>query len=109
MVVARVGSPTTLVCTDSTKRGAIAINWMMKSLGEDEWKLVLSANERKEFSGGASKASMRLTDPNFQDTGVFSLFFLPKMEDRGLYSCLIQQQERKLKEKIILLAVLTGI
>ncbi|XP_058503395.1 g6f-like [Solea solea] len=108
VVVAREGSPATLVCTDTTMRGAVSINWMVKSLhGAREWKLVLSANERKEFSGGASKASMRLTDPNFQDTGVFSLMFSPKMEDGGLYSCLIKQQERKLKERIILLAILT--
>lgn len=100
--------PTTLSCTDPTVRGAVAIKWMVKSLGADEWKLVLSASERKESSGGASKASMRLTDPNFQDTGVFSLFFLPKMEDSGLYSCSIKQQERKLKERFILLAILTG-
>jgi len=105
-MVAREGMPTTLVCTDTTVRGAVAINWMVKSL--DEWKLVLSASESKKFSGGASKASMRLTDPNFQDTGVFSLFLVPRMEDSGLYSCLIKQQERKLKEKIILLAILTG-
>nr|XP_043889443.1 g6f-like isoform X2 [Solea senegalensis] len=108
VVVAREGLPATLVCTDTTVRGAVSINWMVKSLhGASEWKLVLSANERKEFSGGASKASMRLTDPNFQDTGVFSLMFSPKMEDGGLYSCLIKQQERKLKERIILLAILT--
>ncbi|XP_054477595.1 g6f-like isoform X2 [Anoplopoma fimbria] len=106
-VVVREGSPTTLVCTDRTVRGAVAINWMVKSLSMDEWKLVLSANEGKEFSGGASKASMRLIDPNFQDTGVFSLFLLPRVEDGGLYSCQIQQQKRKLKEKIILLAILT--
>ncbi|XP_074509331.1 g6f-like isoform X1 [Sebastes fasciatus] len=107
VVVAREGMPTTLVCTDATVRGAVAINWKVKSPGVDQWKLVLSANERKEFSGGASKASTRLTDPNFQDTGVFSLFFLPGVEDNGLYSCLIKQQERELKEKIILLAILT--
>nr|XP_046255165.1 g6f-like isoform X2 [Scatophagus argus] len=106
VMVAREDMPTTLICTD-TVRGAVAINWKVKSLGADEWKLVLSANERNEFSGGASKASMRLTDPKFQDTGVFSLFFYPKMEDSGLYSCLIKQQERKVKERIILLAVLT--
>ncbi|XP_071765677.2 g6f-like [Centroberyx gerrardi] len=107
LVVTTVDKPTTLVCVDKAVKGGVAINWMMKSLGEDEWKLVLSANERKEFSGGASKASMRLTDTNFQDTGNFSLLFLPKMEDQGLYSCLIMQQERKLREKIILLAILT--
>ncbi|XP_051262044.1 g6f-like isoform X1 [Dicentrarchus labrax] len=107
VVVAREGMPTTLVCTDTTVRGDVAINWKVQSLGADEWKLVLSASERKEFSGGASKASMRLIDPNFQDTGVFSLFFLPSMEDSGLYSCLIKQQGRTLKERIILLAILT--
>lgn len=100
--------PTTLFCSDTNVRGAVAINWKVKSLGADEWRLVLSASEKKEFSGGARKASMRLADPNFQDTGIFSLSFLPKTEDSGLYLCLIKQQERKLKEKIILLAILTG-
>lgn len=107
-MVARVGMPTTLVCTDTTMRGSVAINWRVKSLGADEWKLVLLADKRMNLSGGASQASMRLTDSNFQDTGVFSLIFHPKMEDGGLYSCLIKQQERKVKEKIILLAMLTG-
>ncbi|XP_026173276.1 g6f-like isoform X2 [Mastacembelus armatus] len=107
VVVAREGAPTTLVCNDPTVSGAVAINWMVKSPGANKWKLVLSASETKEFSGGASKTSMRLTDPNFQDTGNFSLLFLPKMEDMGFYSCLIKQQERKLKERIILLAILT--
>ncbi|XP_068425843.1 g6f-like [Clinocottus analis] len=105
VMVVREGVPTTLVCT-ATVRGAVAVNWMVKSL--DEWKLVLSASESNEFSGGASTASMRLTDPNFQDTGVFSLFLVPRMEDSGLYSCLIKQQERKITEKIILLAILTA-
>lgn len=108
VLVAREGEPTTLICADKTVRGAVAINWMVKSSGADEWKLVLSANERTELSGGASKASMRLTDPNFRDTGVFSLFFLPEMKDGGFYSCLIKQQERKLKARIILLAILKG-
>ncbi|XP_076010708.1 g6f-like [Genypterus blacodes] len=107
VVVTKVGSPTTLVCNNTALRGAIAINWKMKSLGADQWKLVLSASEREKFSGGSSKASMRLTDPDFQNTGVFSLFFVPKMKDGGLYSCLIKWQERKVWEKTVLLAVLT--
>ncbi|XP_045899644.1 g6f-like isoform X2 [Micropterus dolomieu] len=107
VVVVREGMSTTLICTDTTVRGALSLNWMVKSLGTDEWKLVLSASERKMLYGGASKASMELTDPNFQDTGVFSLFFLPKMEDSGLYSCSIKQQEKNPKQRIILLAILT--
>ncbi|TKS82280.1 hypothetical protein D9C73_016389 [Collichthys lucidus] len=81
VVVAKEDMPTILPCIDTTVRGAVAVNWMVESPGSDKSKMVLLANERKEISGGASKASMRLADHNFQETGVFSLFFLPKMED----------------------------
>ncbi|XP_063734389.1 g6f-like isoform X2 [Eleginops maclovinus] len=107
VVVTREGIPTILNCSDTTVRGAMTINWKVKLVGEKEWQLVLSANEKQEFSGGALKKSMHLTDPKFQDSGVFSLFLLPRFEDRGLYLCMIKQKERKLKEKIILLAILT--
>lgn len=107
MVVSRVGTFTTLVCTDKTATGAVSINWMVQLPGTEQWKLVFSANEKKEFSGGASKDSMQLTDHNFQDTGVFSLLFRAQMEDRGLYSCLVKQQRQVLKEWFILLVILT--
>lgn len=106
-MVAKEDMPTILPCIDTTVRGAVAINWIWKSLGSDKSKMVLLANERKEISGGGSKASMRLADHNFQETGVFSLFFLPKMEDSGFYSCMIKHQGKEIK-KIILLAILTG-
>ncbi|XP_038850436.1 g6f-like [Salvelinus namaycush] len=105
VVVTMVGREVTLPCVDWPLTGSVSINWKMKS--ENHWKLVLSANERQQFSGAASKASMRLVDSNFQETGDFSLLFVPKMEDMGRYSCLIIQQQKKLREKIILLAVLT--
>lgn len=107
-MVAREDMPTTMVCTDTPGNGVVAINWRIKSLRADEWKLILSAKETERFSGGALKPSMRLTDPNFHDTGVFSLFLLPKLEDSGLYSCLMIQQDKPLKERKILLAILTG-
>lgn len=108
VVVAREGIPTTLNCTDTTVRNGVTINWEVKAIGANEWKLALSVSKRKELFGSASKASMRLIDRNFQDTGDFSLFFIPKMEDCGLYSCMIKQNERILKETVILLAILTG-
>ncbi|XP_029535330.1 uncharacterized protein LOC115140948 isoform X4 [Oncorhynchus nerka] len=107
IVVTMVGREVTLPCVDWPLTGSVSINWKMKSPSVDHWKLVLSANERQQFSGAASKASMRLVDSNFQETGDFSLLFIPKMEDKGRYSCLIIQQQKKLREKIILLAVLT--
>ncbi|XP_029598761.1 uncharacterized protein LOC115180642 isoform X2 [Salmo trutta] len=108
VVVTMVGREVTLPCVDWPLTGSVSINWKMQSPSVDHWKLVLSANERQQFSGAASKASMRLVDSNFQETGNFSLLFVPKMEDNGRYSCLIIQQQKKLREKIILLAVLTG-
>ncbi|XP_029694558.1 g6f-like isoform X1 [Takifugu rubripes] len=107
VVVAREGIPTTLICTDTTVRNGVTINWKVKTIGVDEWKLLLSASKTKEFFGSASKASMRLIDPNFQNTGNFSLFFIPKVEDCGLYSCMIEQPERIPKETVIHLAILT--
>ncbi|XP_064804179.1 uncharacterized protein LOC135522125 isoform X1 [Oncorhynchus masou masou] len=107
IVVTMVGREVTLPCVDWPLTGSVSINWKMKSPSVDHWKLVLSANERQQFSGAASKASMRLVDSNFQETGDFSLLFIPKMEDKGRYSCLIIQQQKKLREKIILLAILT--
>ncbi|XP_030606213.1 g6f-like [Archocentrus centrarchus] len=107
VVVVREGMLTTLVCNDATVRGGVTINWKVKLFCADEWKLIISATENEKFSGGALKPSMQLTDPNFQDTGVFSLSLKPEAADIGFYSCLIKQQERKLKEKMILLAILT--
>ncbi|KAM6910070.1 g6f-like [Xenentodon cancila] len=107
LMVVEENTSTILGCHDTTVRGDISINWMVKSIGADEWKLVLSASEKNSFSGGSSKPSMRLIDSNFQDTGDFSLFFLPTEEDGGLYMCLVKQNAKKIKEKIILLAVLT--
>lgn len=97
-----------MICTDTTVRSGVTINWKVKTIGADSWKLVLSASKTKELSGSAFKESMRLIDPNSQDTGDFSLFLNPKVEDCGLYSCMVEQQERILKETVILLAVLTG-
>uniref|UniRef100_A0A3B4BII3 Ig-like domain-containing protein n=1 Tax=Periophthalmus magnuspinnatus TaxID=409849 RepID=A0A3B4BII3_9GOBI len=105
-VVAREGILATLVCIDENATGAVSVNWMVKSLGTDRWRLVLSANERKEFSGGAAKDHMQLTDHNFQDSGVFSLAFRPEMDDGGLYMCLVKRRQNILMERVVLLMVL---
>lgn len=108
VVVAREGASATLSCTDPTARDGVTVNWKVKTIGADSWKLVLSASETTELFGSASKASTRLIDPNAQDTGDFSLLLNPTVEDCGLYSCMVKQRERIVKETVILLAVLTG-
>lgn len=108
VVVVKAGATVTLQCTDTAVRGPVAVNWMVQLPGAGGWKLVLLASDSTGFSGASLKASMRLADANFRDTGVFSLSFQPEIEDGGLYYCLIKQQQRRLKERIILLAILTG-
>lgn len=106
--MAKAGTAVTLPCTDPAVRGPVSVNWKVQLTGMDEWKLVLLADDRTGFSGTSIKASMQLADANFRHTGVFSLSLLPETEDSGLYSCLIKQQQRRLKERIILLAILKG-
>ncbi|XP_054637161.1 g6f-like isoform X2 [Dunckerocampus dactyliophorus] len=109
VIVARGGTPIILMCINRDVRGDVGISWMVKLHGANDWKLVLSANERKRFAGSAYKPSMRLVEPYFQDTGDFSLVFPPTIQDVGLYACLIEQQGRKVKEKTILLAIISVI
>ncbi|KAK7887017.1 hypothetical protein WMY93_026638 [Mugilogobius chulae] len=105
-VVVREGTLATLVCIDENATGAVSVNWMVKPLGNNRWRLVLSANERKEFSGEAAKDHMQLSDHNFQESGVFSLSLRPQREDAALYLCLVKRRQKILKERVILLAVL---
>lgn len=107
-MVTKAGTAVTLHCTDTAVRGPVNVNWKIQLPGTEDWKLVLLASDKTGFSGASLKASMRLVDANFKDTGVFSLSLLPEREDGGFYSCLIEQQGRRLKERIILLAILTG-
>lgn len=109
MLVTELGKPATLACVDREMTGGVTINWMKKAAPKGGRNLLLSANERNEFSGGSSMDSMRLADINFQESGVFSLVFIPRMGDEGLYFCLLKHQNKKEKrERVIMLAILTG-
>ncbi|XP_029359920.1 g6f-like isoform X2 [Echeneis naucrates] len=106
VVVTKKDMPTTLVCTDTTMKGPVAIEWSTKSPDARDWKMVYTADENMMFSGGSSKTFMQLEDSNFYNTGIFSLSFHPKITDSGLYLCTVKQQEGKRMERIILLAIL---
>ncbi|KAJ8392937.1 hypothetical protein AAFF_G00071410 [Aldrovandia affinis] len=107
VIVTKVSEPVTLGCSDWPLKGSVNLNWLWKPHGRDSWSLVLSANNSKETRVGASKADMRLADPNFQRSGDFSLYFKPRASDGGRYSCWIQQGEKKLMQRITLLTILT--
>ncbi|XP_051921110.1 g6f-like [Hippocampus zosterae] len=107
IVVGREQRATTLECILTEARPDVNVNWMVKDLSAGGWKLLLSASERDGFSGGASKPSMRLADPNFLLTGNFSLLLQAAKQDHGLYMCLIEHERKTIKQKVILLAILT--
>lgn len=107
-MVVKAGTAATMQCTHTAVKGPVAVHWMVQLPGSDHWKLVLMASDSTGFSGASLKASMQLVDANFRDTGVFSLSLQAEREDSGFYHCLIEQQQRRLKERIILLAILTG-
>ncbi|XP_061632125.1 g6f-like [Phyllopteryx taeniolatus] len=107
IVVEREHRAITLECIHTEMRAGVNVNWKAKPLGARDWKLVLSASELQEFSGSVSKPSMRLADNNYRHTGNFSLLLQPAIQDAGLYVCLIEQLQNKIKEKIILLAIIT--
>ncbi|XP_035274440.1 g6f-like isoform X1 [Anguilla anguilla] len=106
VVVTKENTPVTLACSDRALTGSVKLEWLWKPDGRDAWSLVLSANQRQEFRGGASKADMRLADPHFQTSGDFSLRFKPRASDGGRYSCLVDLGEKKARQRVTLLAIL---
>ncbi|XP_077431684.1 g6f-like isoform X2 [Vanacampus margaritifer] len=107
IVLARPDQAATLQCVHAEVRAGVNINWTVKTLDANDWKLALSASERDEFSGVAFQPSMRMADPDFRRTGDFSLHLQPAKQDAGFYMCLIEQRGKTIKEKIILLAITT--
>ncbi|XP_030227492.1 g6f-like isoform X1 [Gadus morhua] len=103
IVVTELGRPTTLPCVDPEMTGTVTVSWTKHGTPKGMEKLLLSASEGK-VSSGPPKFS--LADPNFLESGVFSLLFVPKIGDQGLITCLVEKQERKLR-KVILHALLT--
>ncbi|KPP77651.1 hypothetical protein Z043_102899, partial [Scleropages formosus] len=83
------------------------VHWQWKPHGGDTVSLVLSANERQEFLGEALKTDVRLADSVSWKSGNFSLFFRPRSVDGGHYMCLIKQGQKKLKEEVTVLVILT--
>ena len=108
VVVTEANVPVTLACSDWPLNGTVQLEWLWKPDGQDTWSLVLSANHRQEFKGGASKIDMRLADAHFRTSGDFSLYFKPRVGDGGRYSCLMAQGERRGRQRVTLLAILTG-
>uniref|UniRef100_A0AAY4CIG4 Ig-like domain-containing protein n=1 Tax=Denticeps clupeoides TaxID=299321 RepID=A0AAY4CIG4_9TELE len=80
------------------------LNWKVKLEGAKHWSLVLSINEKNISFGEAASKSTQMADQNFQRSGNFSLQFLAQTNNAGLYSCVVDQGNESVKEKVTLLA-----
>ncbi|XP_018587529.1 g6f-like [Scleropages formosus] len=107
VVVATEGAPVLLACSQRPPKDTMEVHWQWKPHGGDTVSLVLSANERQEFLGEALKTDVRLADSVSWKSGNFSLFFRPRSVDGGHYMCLIKQGQKKLKEEVTVLVILT--
>ncbi|XP_030641463.1 g6f-like [Chanos chanos] len=106
VVLVKEGELATLPCFSHSQKGSVTVNWMVMPEGTDQQTLVLSADDRQQFLGGAGRKGMQLADKNFQKSGDFSLRFVTRATDVGRFSCLISEGREKLKETTILLAIL---
>ncbi|CAL8247437.1 unnamed protein product [Lota lota] len=104
IIVTELGKPTTLPCVDPEMTGAVTVNWIKSATPKGKKKVLFSANAGKVLSG---HPKFLLADTNFLESGVFSLVFIPEMGDQGLISCLVEKQKKKLRQRVILLALLT--
>ncbi|KAL7886567.1 hypothetical protein AOLI_G00042880 [Acnodon oligacanthus] len=103
VVMVQEGRPVTLPCSDGPAMVAEQVTWMMMRAEEKHWTPLLSVNtSRRPVDKLLSNTHGRAFEI-FEDV---SLQFIATATDGGRYSCLMQQRGRKLKEKIILLALL---
>ncbi|XP_017561556.2 g6f-like isoform X1 [Pygocentrus nattereri] len=103
VVIAQEGRPVTLPCSDGPATVAEQVTWMMMRPEEKHWTLLLSVNSSRRPVDRLLSSTHGRTFEIFEDV---SLQFIATATDGGRYSCLMQQRGRKLKEKIILLALL---
>lgn len=107
VVVTKVNVPVTLACSDPLLQGKFQLEWQWRPDDRETWSLVLSANQKKQSKGGASKPDTRLADSNFNKSGDFSLHFKPRAKDGGRYTCSVVQGGMR-KRQVTLLVILTG-
>ncbi|XP_066540065.1 g6f-like isoform X2 [Hoplias malabaricus] len=102
VVMAAEGTPVTLPCSDEPSSLAERVTWMVMRSEEKQWTSLLSVNTSRGLVDQTVSRARGRTFEIFEDV---SLQFTATATDGGRYSCLLQQTGRKLKERIILLAL----
>ncbi|XP_036450696.1 g6f-like [Colossoma macropomum] len=103
VVMVQEGTPVTLPCSDEPVKLPERVTWMMMRSEEKQWTSLLSVNTSRGLVDRPLSSTRGRIFEIFEDV---SLQFIATATDGGRYSCLLQRRDMKLKEKIILLALL---
>ncbi|XP_048007933.1 g6f-like isoform X4 [Megalobrama amblycephala] len=104
VVMVREDTSVTLSCFDSPPTSSVLVTWKMMSAREDRWSYLLSANCIDGQTDGRS--SREFGGRTFEISADASLIFRAAAAVQGHYSCVIEQDDKKLQERIVLLALI---
>ncbi|XP_067304964.1 g6f-like isoform X2 [Pseudorasbora parva] len=104
VVMVREDTSVTLSCFDSPPTSSVLVTWKIMSASKDRWSFLLSANYIDGQTDG--RTSGDLAGKTFKITADASLVFRATAHAQGSYSCVIKQGDKKLRERIILLALI---
>ncbi|XP_043117718.1 g6f-like isoform X2 [Puntigrus tetrazona] len=104
VVMVREDTSVTLSCFDSPPTSSVLVTWKMMSAGEDRWSYLLSANCIDGQTDGRS--SRVFGGRMFGISADASLNFRAAAASQGLYSCVTEQDDKKLQERIVFLALI---
>ncbi|XP_016387588.1 uncharacterized protein LOC107723467 [Sinocyclocheilus rhinocerous] len=104
VVMVREDTSVTLSCFDSPPTSSVLVTWKMMSTREDRWSYLLSATCIDGQTDGRS--SRVFGGRTFEISADASLIFRAAEAAQGRYSCVIEQDDKKLQERIVLLALI---
>uniref|UniRef100_A0A8C1JA58 G6f-like n=1 Tax=Cyprinus carpio TaxID=7962 RepID=A0A8C1JA58_CYPCA len=104
VVIVRENTSVTLSCFDSPPTSSVRVTWKMMSAREDRWSYLLSANCIDGQTDG--RGSIMFGGRMFGISADASLTFRATAADQGRYSCVIEKDDKKLQERIVLLSLI---
>ncbi|KAK2903211.1 hypothetical protein Q8A67_007924 [Cirrhinus molitorella] len=104
VIIVREDQSVTLSCFDSPPTSSVLVTWKMMSPREDRWSYLLSVNCIDGHTDGHS--SEVFAGRTFEISTDASLIFRAASAVQGRYSCVVEQNDKKLQERIVLLALI---
>lgn len=104
VIVVEEGTAVTLNCSEEPPISPRQVSWLMMPAKGQPWTMLISVNVSTGRVDGRQMVCKAGRILGISDN-IF-LRFIATMESGGLYSCLLEKEDRKFKERIVLLAVI---